>query len=264
MTNDNGHQEPSDTSHLHTSGPTKPTASCERPTVKTADPLSVQFSTFVTTIEALLETCRDKLEQSKRFCSNLTISGNSDELLFNDEQLQKINACTTFSELFTILRKRWSWKDYSILTHIIGIVGLKEAEDEEELFETRMASYQGMKIISENISPETIPPGYIRLSVLINKPYRNLTVEKFTELRDFVFSNLDIKYYTALPSIKFQFSCLHLEWYVLKKAAPHMIKMAEQNEEIFKSNAVVFIQIDQLVVLDWKAKEVDDKMQIVS
>ena len=264
MTNDNRHQESSDTSHLHTSSPTKSAGSCEQPTVKTADPLSVQFSTFVATIEVLLETCHDKLEQSKRICSNLTISNNSDELLFSDEQLQKINACTTFSELFTILRKHWSWKDYSILTNIISIVGLKEAKDEEELFQKRMASYQGMKLISENISPEAISHEYIRLSIIIDKPYREFSLENFTELQKFIFSNLDVRPYIALPFIKFLFDSLHLEWYVLKKAAPHIIKMAKQNEDIFTSNSVVFIQVDQFVVLDCKAKVVDDKMKIVS
>ena len=157
----NRRQVASDISYHHTSGSTKPAASS---TVKTPDPLSVQFSRFVATIEALLEQCHDKLEESKQFCMNLTytISDNSnDEHLFNDEQLQKINGCTTFKELFVILRKHWSWRAYSILTHIISITGLKEAQDEVDLFETRMASYQGMKIISEEISPEAIPPDYI-------------------------------------------------------------------------------------------------------
>ena len=260
MVNDK-HRVSSDTRNHHTSSSTKTAASS---TVKTPDPLSVQFSRFVATIEALLEQCHDKLEESKQFCMNLTytISDNSnDEHLFNDEQLQKINACTTFKELFVILRKHWSWRAYSILTHIISITGLKEAQDEVDLFETRMASYQGMKIISEEISPEAIPPDYIRLSVLITKPYRDLTVEKYAELHDFVFRNLDTKHYTALPYIKFLFGSLQLEWYVLKKAAPYMIKMAQQNEEIFMSNSVVFIQIDQHVVLDCRAK---DKTQIVS
>ena len=228
----------------------------------TPDPLSVQFSRFVATIEALLEKCHDKLEQSKLFCSNLTISGNpNDELLFSDEQLQKINACTTFNELFIILRKHWSWKDYSILTHIISITGLEEAQDEVELFETTMASYQGMKIICERFSPETIPLDYIKLKILINKPYRDLTVEKYTELHDFVFRNLDIRRYIAWPFIQYLLGSLHLEWYVLKIAAPHMIKMAQQQEEIFTSNSVVFIQVDQYVVFDYRAK---DKTQIVS
>ena len=229
--------------------------------MKPVDPLSVQFSAFVNTIEALLEKCHDKLEQSKRICLNLTISNNSDERLFNDEELQKINACTTFKELFTILHKHWNLRDYSILKQIITITDLKEAKDELQLFKTRMGSYEGMKIISENISPEAISHEYIMLTVIIDKPYRELTNEDFIKLRDFIFKYLDIKHYIALPHIKFLHGSLHLEWYVLKKAAPHMIKMAQQNEKIFISNSVVFIQVDEYVVFDYRVK---NKEEIVS
>ena len=257
MVNDR-RQVPSDISNLHTSSSTKTAASS---TVKTPDPLSVQFSTFVATIEALLEQCHDKLEQSKRICSNLTIRESSDELLFSDEQLQKINACTTFSELFTILRKHWSLIDYSILKQIITTTDIKGAKDELQLFKTRMGSYEGMKIISENIPPEAISHEYIMLSVIIDKPYQELTLEDFIKLRDFIFKYLDIQHYTALPHIKYLLGSLRLEWYVLKKAAAHMIKMAQQNEDTFTNNSVVFIQVDQYVVLDCRAK---DKTQIVS
>ena len=210
----------------------------------------------MTTIEALLDTCcGDKLEQSKHLCRNLTISDSSDELLFNDEQLQMINVCSTFSELFVILRKHWSYSDYSILKEIITGTHLKEAKDELQLFKTRMASYEGMKILSENIPPEAISLEYIRLRVIIDKSYHELTLEDFTKLRDFIFKYLDIKHYTALPHIKFLFSSLCLEWYVLKKAAAHMIKMAKRNEEIFMNNSVVFIQVDQSVILDSTTKD---------
>ena len=253
--------EQSSSDHTTSSSTVAP-ARNHQSTVKTADPLSAQFSTFVSTIEALLaDRCHDKLEQSKRFCENLSISDNSDELLFNDEQLQKINACTEFHELFMILRKHWSWRDYTILTHIIAFSGLKEAKDEKKLFETRMASYQGMKIISETIPPESISPDYIRLRIIIDKPYQELTTEIFEELHDFVFHNLDIKRYIALPFIKFLYSSLHLEWYVLKKATAHIIKMVQHNEKNFTSNSVVFIQLDQSVLLDCRAKS---EKQIVS
>ena len=42
-----------------------------------------------------------------------------------------------------------------------------------------------------------------------------------------------------------------------------MIKMGQQNEKIFIKSSVVFIQIDQSVVLDRRAKMVDKK-QVVS
>ena len=214
------------------------------------------------TVEALLDTCcSDKLEQSKHLCRNLTISDSFDELLFNDTQLQKINACSTFSELFAMLRKHWSYSDYSFLKEIIARTDLKEAKDELQLFKTRMGSYEGMKSLSENIPPEAISSEYIRLKVIIDKSYRELTLEDFTKLRDFIFKYLDIKHYTALPHIKFLLGSLHLEWYVLKRAAAHIIKMAKLNEEVFMSNSVVFIQVDQLVVLDSTTK---DKKQMVS
>ena len=214
------------------------------------------------TIEELLDKkCRNKLKRSKQFCSHLTIGDNSGVLLFSDEQLQKIHTCSTFSELFAILRKHWSCNNYSILTHIISF---KKAKKEAKLFEKRMALYQGMKIISEKFSPDNIPEDYIRLKAIINKPYQELSRKKFAELQKFIFRNLDVNEYIALPFIEFLFSSLHLEWYVLKKAAAHMSKMAKQNEEVFVSNSVVFIQVDQLVVLDCKAAEVDDKKEIVS
>ena len=244
------HHISSDITHHHTP------SSAASSTVKTPDSLSIQFSRFVNTIEALLEKCHDKckLEQSKRICLYLTISDNSKELLFNGEQLQKINACSTFNALFTLLRNHWSLLDYSILKEIITTTGLKEAKDELKLFQTRMGSYEGMKIISDNIQPEAISHEYITLTVIIDKPYQELTREEYIKLRDFICKYLDIKHYTVLPHIKYLVGSLHLEWYVLKKASPHMIKMAQQNEEIFTSNSVVFIQVDQLVVFDYRAK----------
>lgn len=214
------------------------------------------------TIEALLDRNHDKLEQSKQFCSNLTVTGNADdELFFSDEQLQKINSCSTFNELFAILCTHWSWRDYSILAQIITIAGLKEAEDELQLFKAKMASCEGIRIMSENIPPKAISNDYIILSVIVDKPYQELTLEEYTKLRDFIFRYLDIKHYIALPHIKFLFGSLQLIWYVLKKAAPQMVKMAQRNEKIFASNSVVFVQIDQSVVLDFRAK---NKRNIVS
>ena len=248
--------ESSNISCRQASSPAGATGRSGQSTIRTPGHLSVQFSTFVATIATLLNTfCTDKLEQSKQLCSNLTVSDSFDELLFNDEQLQKINGCSTFSELFNILRKHWSYNDYSILKEILTLTNLKKAKDELQLFKTRMASYEGMKILSENIPTEAISPEYIRLKVTIDKSYREITLEDFTKLRDFVFKNLDIKYYTALPHIIFLIGSLHLEWYVLRKAAPHMIKMAKQNKEVFTSNSVAFIQVDQSIVLDSTNKD---------
>jgi len=219
----------------------------------TADPLSVQVSTFVATIEALLEKHNDKLEPSKRICLDLK-ANNTGELLFNDEQLQKISAFTTFNELFMMLRKYWSYTEYSILKQIIAIANLGDAKDELKRFEKRMGSIEGMKLISETILPEEITHEYVIMKVIIDKPYQELTLEEFTRVRNYIFDHLETKHYVALPHIKFLIGSLQLQWYVLKKAAPHMIKMAQHNEEIFVNNKVVFIQVDEFIVFDNRAK----------
>ena len=87
--------------------------------VLTPDPLSVHFSNFVMTVEEYLEKCLGKLDACKRICCNLTVGGDSGALLFNNEQLSKIIECSSFRELFTLLRQHWNWKEFSILESII-------------------------------------------------------------------------------------------------------------------------------------------------
>ena len=220
----------------------------EEKSVSTSD-LSVHFSTFVATIRKMLEKCVDKLESCKEICSNLTIS-NSDILLFNDEQLDKINKCTSFQQLFIILRKHWSWKEYSILKGIIAESESEEAKDELLKFEKLMGSYCGMKLISDNYSPKELPKNYVNLCITIDKPYKALTLQDFDELRAFIFEHLDVQNYIALPFIKFLFSSLHLEWYIPMQAVSHIIKMVHQNRKILIQKDIVLIKVGDKTILD--------------
>ena len=202
------------------------------------------------TIRKLLEKCKDKLEECKELCSNLTISGNSDVLLFSDEQLAEINHCTSFQQLFTILRKHWNWKEYSILKGIITECASYEAKDELHKFEKLMGSYYGMKLISDEYSPSELPVNYVKLCITVDQPYKDLTLQQYDELRTFIFEHLDVKKYIALPFIKFLFTSLHLEWYIPMQAVSHMIKSMHRNENVFIQKSVVLIKIDDKSILD--------------
>ena len=205
------------------------------------------------TIRTILEKKHDDhdemLKLCKEFCSNLT-AGDSDTLLFSDEQLDKINKCTTFEQLFTILRKHWSWKEYSILKSIIAMCESKEAEDELDKFEKLMSSYCGMILISEEYSPDELPVNYVRLCITIDKPYKSLTLQDFYELRTFIFEHLDVQKYIALPFIKFLFSSLHLEWYIPMQAVSHIIKAVHKNKNSFIQKSIVLIKIGDKSILD--------------
>ena len=201
-------------------------------------------------IRRILGECKDKLEERKELCSNLTICDNSDVLLFNDEELMRINKCTSFQQLFMILRKYWNWKEYSILKTIIAICDSEEAEAELDKFEKLMSLYYGMKLLSDKYSPDELPVNYIRLCITVDKPYKSLTLQDFNELRTFIFQHLDVQKYIALPFIKFLFSSLHLEWYIPMQAVSHIIKTVHQNRELFIQKSIVLIKIGDKRILD--------------
>ena len=201
-------------------------------------------------IRKFLEKCKDKLEECKELCSNLTVSDNSDVLLFNDEQLVRINRCSSFQELFMILRKYWNWKEYSILKTIITICDSEEAEVELDKFEKLMSSYCGMKLISDKYSPNELPENYVKLCITVDKPYKSLTLQDFVELRTFIFKYLDVQKYIALPFIKFLFSSLHLEWYIPMQAVSHIVKAVHQSNKIFIQKSIILIEIGDKSILD--------------
>ena len=219
------------------------------------------------TIRAILEKKHDgydeKLKLCKEFCSNLT-TGDSDTLLFSDEQLDKINKCATFEQLFTILRKHWSWKEYSILKTIIATCESKEADDELDKFEKLMSSYCGMILISEEYSPDELPVNYVKLCITIDKPYKSLTLQDYYDLRAFIFEHLNVQKYIAFPFIKFLFSSLHLEWYIPMQAVSHIIKAVHQNKDIFIQNSIVLIKIGDKSILDVQSglSHCDDQVRI--
>lgn len=217
---------------------------------KSANPLSAQFSSLVRTVESVLDKSYKNLETCKRFCLDLTISDNSDVLLFNNNQLKKIKECTSFRELFELLRQHWNWKEYCILEHIISQSESKEAKDELEKYKKAMSSYCGLQLIADNFSPNELPIEYVKMAIIVEKPYKELTLEQFVELRDFIFKQMDVRPYIAHPFIKFLYSSLHMEWYILQQAVPHMIKMSCKNIKRFKKYSIVHIQIGEETVLD--------------
>ena len=220
----------------------------------TSDPLSVNFSSFVNTIRKILEKCKDKLEECKELCSDLTISGNSDVLLFSDKQLAEIKLCTSFQQLFEILRKHWNWNEYSILKGIISESGSKEAKEELHKFQKFIASYHSMNLISDEHLSNISPKDYAKLYLIIDEPYKDLTLQDFDELRTFIFNHLDVKKYIALPFVKFLFRSLHLEWYVPVQAVSHIIKMIHKSKKVFIQKSIVLIKIGDKTILDVRSK----------
>ena len=190
----------------------------------------------------------DNLEACKEFCIYFKVSDNTNASpLFSAEKHTEINNCRDFRELFVILNQHLSWDEHSILAKIIDICGSDEAEQEFEKYKKQTAVSKALEIInSANSNP---PPGFEKFCVIIDKPYKKLTVEKYKEIKKFIFENLDTNRYVTNKYIRVLFHSLYLEWHVTSQATPHMIKKANEQKEFFKKKLVVFIQVGKEVII---------------
>ena len=219
-----------------------------------------QFGCLLVNVISLLDkTCRNKLEDCQQFCSNLKISDNSSDPLFDDKQLEKINNCTTFKELFsTDLRHHWNWYEHSLLEGIIDLSGSQKAKDQLTIYRKYMAANKGMEIVTETYSIDMLPSNCTKLRLTLKKTYSKFTAEDYKEVKEFIFKTLNVNQYVSYPFIIFLFGSLHLEIYVPKHAVEYMINMVKTKEEVLKKSSVVVVQVAEEVVINVSQEPVVD------
>ena len=219
------------------------------------DQLRAEFGRMLMTIRRILSKSpkrEDNLEACKELCIYLKASNSASALLFSAEKCAEVNNCSDFKQLFEILNLHLSWDEHSILTQIIDECGSDEAEQEFKKYKRKMAVSKALEIISSIESNP--PPGFEKFCVIIDKPYKKLTIEKYEEIKKFIFENLDTHRYVTNEYIRVLFDSLHLEWHVTILATPHMIKMAHEQKEFFKKNHIVFMQVGEKVIINVHAE----------
>ena len=179
---------------------------------------------------------RTNLEKCKELCIYLKASDNAATPLFNQDKQSEIKNCEDFRKLF----------------EIINACESDEAKDEFIKYKRKMAVSKALEIISSTESNP--PPGFEKFCVIIDKSYRKLTVEKYEEIKKFIFDNLDVYHYVTIRYIRVLYDSLHLEWHVTMQAIPHMITMAHHRQEIFQKNYYIFMQIGKEIIIDTNAK----------
>ena len=177
-------------------------------------------------------------------------SNNIDTLLFTTENREKIHRSQNFAQFFDIVNQHLSWNEYYILTEIIDECDSDDAEKEFQKYKQKMAVCTALQILSsKNCNP---PAGFEKFCVIIDKPYTRLTLEKYEEIKIFIFKNLDVHHYVTNKHIRVLFDSLHLEWHVTVQAIPHMIEMAYKHRLLFTKKLFVFMQIGEEVVINVK------------
>ena len=213
--------------------------------------LKAEFSRLLLRIRRILSRApnwKDNLEACKELCCYLKASGTANISLFSQEKLTEIDKCRDFKEYFEIVIQHLSWNEYYILSQIIDECGSDEAEQEFDQYKKKVALSKGLEIISSTKSSP--PPGFEKFCVIIDKPYKQLTVEKYEEIKKFIFDNLEVHRYVTTGYISVLFDSIHLEWHVTVQAAPHMITIAHKCQEFFMRNSYVFMQIGKDVIIN--------------
>lgn len=211
---------------------------------------SSQFSAVLLRICQILDrNCIEKLEDCKHYCSTLTVDDRSNALLYDDDKLKKIDACKSFLDLSRQLRSHLYWSEYSILVTIIDICESKEAEEELELYRKFMALKMALTIVSENVPSDKLPSGITELYLVVDKPYKKLTMQEYMKFRNYIFQTLNVESYIAYPYIRFFFSSLHLKWYVPIQATNTIKAMAKKNEKDLIKNGIIYLEINTNVMI---------------
>ena len=214
-----------------------------------------EFSHLLVRIRRILSRSpnqENNLEACKELCCYLKVSGNGNIPLFSTEKKKEIRNCKNFEELFDIASQHLSWMEHSPLDEIIDECDSSDAVKEFNQYKKKMGACQALGIIS---SADSDPPeGFERVCVVINQPYKQLTIEDYDRIKSFIFTNLNVHRYVTTGYIRVLFDSLHLEWHVTTQAIPHMINMANKQRALFIRRSYVFMQIGKQIIINKDAE----------
>ena len=214
--------------------------------------LNADFTSLLLNVRHILSNSpnqQNNLEVCKEYCLLLRVSDSSNDLLFKAENIAKIKECSDFKQLFEIVSLHMRWDEHCILTQIVSKCKSEEGQEEIEKFEKKVALYQALQIIS-SISKQNLSEEFAKFCVIIDKPYENVTVDEYKNVKAYIFSNLNVYAHVAVGYIKMLYHSLQIEWLVTVQAVPHMIMSAHQNKDLFIKRNFVYMQIGSEVVIN--------------
>lgn len=166
--------------------------------------LNADFASLLLSICHILDNSpnqKPNLRKCKGFCHILGTSDDSTDLLLSDKNIAKIKQCSKFEELFEILIQYMSWDEHSILTQIVKICNSAESQREIEHFEKKLALYQGLQILSST-SQQELAKDIVESCIIIDKPYRSITIEEYNNIKTLIISNQNVHSYATVGFIK--------------------------------------------------------------
>ena len=166
---------------------------------------STEFSTLlVRIIKELEKNETENLELIKVICSHLTVNGEPNVLLFNEEQQGEINSCSNIRTLFTTkLRPCWRWDDFDVLKIIVSSVDSDgHCEQLIDQYETKLLIQMKLQDIHEYCQQQQqdLPEGFHKMVAIVqNKCFYRITLEEYKKLKEFIYQHCKIVPYVLSP-----------------------------------------------------------------
>ena len=221
----------------------------------TPDLKSVEFGILLDKI--ILELEKDKtsnLDTLKTISSTLTVQRNSDVRVFNDRQMEEIQACNDIRTILTDkLRHCYRWDDYSMLSILMLSVDSEYCLSLIKKFGVKIDSKMKLQQIYEHCKQKGFKCSeeYHKIVAIVDdKIFSDITLEEYRVLKYFISEQCSVEDYVISPFIKASSSSLILEWYISVTAIDHMIKIASSNKSNFIENCFVYLKISSSVIID--------------
>ena len=224
-------------------------------TISTAEQASVEFGVLLIEIlEELMKNEKNNLELLKIMSSTLTVKDKSDVRMFNDSELEGIDACDNIKTLLVIkLRHCYRWDDHSMLTVLMSKLNAEECLRLLHLFETKVYGKMKLQQLHEHSlqGSVNIPEGYHKMITIVNKIFSDITKDEYDELKEFISQHCRVESYVMSPFSKVSpFNSMVIEWFIPVNVVSYMIKTAKNNVHMFTKEIFLYLKISSTVIFD--------------
>ena len=215
----------------------------------TIENLDADFGYLLFNVCSILNSCpnkEQKLNKCKYYCSTLRIGDCSNEYLLN---WREIEDCSDFNELLHL--KKMNWEEHSALTKIAEICGSVKAQNQIKKFEQRLALIEGLQLIydeSKYVGDRSEEFG--KFCIIIDKSYNKITLKEYKKIKAYIVEILGVSHHVFTGYMKLLRGSLHIEWLIIVRAIPYMIKMAHLKKDVFINEKFVFMQIGTETIFD--------------
>ena len=168
--------------------------------------------------------------------------------LLSQEAKDRITACKTICEIFTVLQAHWNWCSHRLLLDIINVVNSPKAQEILEKFEKKINNTMKLKFIYSKFKELPVPQGYRKMTAIVDKDYSEITLQEWSEIELTIFQCLGL---LQPPSVINESQYVEVVWYICTEAVDSLKSKALQHKDL---KSFLFLQVDGVVIFNYTRK----------